>query len=58
MVGTYRKNSLSQAQALRAHFLPHETDCVDSLAKAIWLDEHFTHAMTMAVNKGAGLLFK
>lgn len=58
MVSVYRKNSTSQAQALRAHYLPNETDCIDSLAKAIWLDEHFTHAMTMAVNKGAGLLFK
>ncbi|GEK13218.1 DUF6890 family protein [Aliivibrio fischeri] len=58
MTDAYRKNNLSQAIALRSHYLPNEQDNADSLARAIWLDEHFTQSMVMAVNKGAGLLFK
>jgi hypothetical protein len=57
MVDVYRKNNLNQVLALRAHYLPSEDDSFDNLARAIWLDEHYFERMTMAVNKGAGMLF-
>ena len=57
MVSVYRKNNLNQALALRAHYLPNEDDSLDNLARAIWLEEHYFERLTMAVNKGAGMLF-
>lgn len=57
MVRVYRNNSLNQALALRAHYLPHESDDLENLARAIWLDDHYFERMAMAVNKGAGMLF-
>ena len=57
MVSVYRKNNLNQALAFRAHYLPNEDVSLDNLARDICLEEHYFERLTMAVNKGAGLLF-
>ncbi|MFH0274890.1 DUF6890 family protein [Vibrio jasicida] len=43
--------------ALRRHYLPHEKDDIDNLARAIWLDEHHQELLAMAVNKGIAKSF-
>ncbi|RZP88956.1 DUF6890 family protein, partial [Vibrio vulnificus] len=47
-----KKNALSQALILRSHYFPHEPDSIESLAKALWLDEHKKEQLAVAVNKG------
>ncbi|WP_275930765.1 hypothetical protein [Aeromonas sp. 1HA1] len=38
--------------ALRRHYLPHEDDDLDSLARAIWLDKHARESNVAAVAEG------
>ncbi|WP_406569321.1 DUF6890 family protein [Aeromonas caviae] len=38
--------------ALRRHYLPHEDDDIDSLARAIWLDKHTRESNADAVAEG------
>ncbi|WP_443084052.1 DUF6890 family protein [Vibrio sp. V37_P2S8PM304] len=38
--------------ALRRHYLPHENDDIENLARAMWLDEHHHESLTLAVNQG------
>ncbi|WP_439709858.1 DUF6890 family protein [Vibrio jasicida] len=47
-----KKNGLSQAFILRSHYFPHESDSIESLAKALWLDEYKKEQLAVAVNKG------
>ncbi|WP_422613702.1 DUF6890 family protein [Aeromonas popoffii] len=46
------RNQLEQVLALRRHYLPHEDDDLDSLARAIWLDKHNQESNAAAVAEG------
>ncbi|MGO3882252.1 MAG: DUF6890 family protein [Proteus vulgaris] len=43
---------------LRRHYLPHESDDINSFARAIWLDNHFTENHRIAVANGIALAFR
>ncbi|MCF5900141.1 DUF6890 family protein [Aeromonas veronii] len=43
--------------ALRRHYLPHEDDDIDSLARAIWLDKNARESHTAAVAEGIAKAF-
>lgn len=43
--------------ALRRHYLPHEDDDLDSLARAIWLDKYHAQRDTRAVAEGIAAAF-
>ncbi|QWL67574.1 DUF6890 family protein [Aeromonas jandaei] len=43
--------------ALRRHYLPHDDDDIDSLARAIWLDKHVRESHTAAVAEGIAKAF-
>ncbi|WP_421711842.1 DUF6890 family protein [Aeromonas jandaei] len=51
------RNQLEQALALRRHFLPHDDDDIDSLARAIWLDKHARESNAAAVAEGIAKAF-
>ncbi|MGY3878182.1 DUF6890 family protein [Aeromonas enteropelogenes] len=51
------RNHLEQALALRRHYLPHDDDDIDSLARAIWLDKHVRESHTAAVAEGIAKAF-
>jgi Zn-dependent peptidase ImmA (M78 family) len=38
--------------ALRRHYLPHEDDDIDSLARALWLDKQSSERLAHAVAVG------
>ncbi|QKE19498.1 hypothetical protein [Citrobacter sp. TSA-1] len=44
--------------ALRRHWLPGEDDSPQSLATAVWLDNHYWENMSIAVNNGIIRAFK
>ncbi|WP_418133840.1 DUF6890 family protein [Aeromonas veronii] len=46
------RNQLEQVLALRRHYLPHEDDDLDSLARAIWLDKNNQESNAAAVAEG------
>ncbi|HDN9511168.1 DUF6890 family protein [Aeromonas salmonicida] len=43
--------------ALRRHYLPHDGDDLDSLARAIWLDKHARESTAAAVAEGIAHAF-
>jgi hypothetical protein len=43
--------------ALRRHYLPHEEDDLDSLARAIWFDKHHRKTLALAVAEGIAHAF-
>ncbi|MCF5758993.1 hypothetical protein K3H45_03665 [Aeromonas veronii] len=43
--------------ALRRHYLPHDDDDIDSLARAIWLDKHVRESNATAVAEGIANAF-
>ncbi|MEH8245942.1 MULTISPECIES: DUF6890 family protein [Aeromonas] len=43
--------------ALRRHYLPHEDDDIDSLARAIWLDKNARESNATAVAEGIAKAF-
>ncbi|WP_421179649.1 DUF6890 family protein [Aeromonas enteropelogenes] len=43
--------------ALRRHYLPHEDDDIDSLARAIWLDKFTRESNATAVAEGIAKAF-
>ncbi|WP_429076443.1 DUF6890 family protein [Aeromonas hydrophila] len=43
--------------ALRRHYLPHQEDDVDNLARAIWLDKHYQETLAQAVAQGIATAF-
>ncbi|MHC5175230.1 DUF6890 family protein [Serratia rhizosphaerae] len=43
---------------LRRHWLPHETDSLDSFAAAVWLDNRHYDYYSKAVANGISLAFK
>ncbi|WP_265433186.1 DUF6890 family protein [Aeromonas salmonicida] len=43
--------------ALRRHYLPHEGDDLDSLARAIWLDKYHAQRDARAVAEGIATAF-
>ncbi|MFB2710397.1 hypothetical protein ACE1BU_05780 [Aeromonas veronii] len=51
------RNHLEQALALRRHYLPHDDDDIDSLARAIWLDKHAIESNAVAVAEGIAKAF-
>ncbi|WP_410489774.1 DUF6890 family protein [Aeromonas veronii] len=51
------RNQLEQALALRRHYLPHDDDDIDSLARAIWLDKHVRESNAAAVAEGIAKAF-
>ncbi|WP_417935663.1 DUF6890 family protein [Gilliamella apicola] len=52
------KNSLEQLLILRRYYLPNEDDSSENLARAAWLDNHFSEVMTASVANGIGKAFK
>ncbi|WP_423055887.1 DUF6890 family protein [Aeromonas salmonicida] len=50
-------NQLEQVLALRRHYLPHENDDLDSLARAIWLDKYHAQRDARAVAEGIAAAF-
>ncbi|MGL4925618.1 MAG: DUF6890 family protein [Plesiomonas shigelloides] len=48
----------TQMLALRRHHLPGEGDDEQSLAMAVWLDNHYWENMAAAVNNGIVRAFK
>ncbi|MFQ1887660.1 DUF6890 family protein [Aeromonas dhakensis] len=51
------RNHLEQALALRRHYLPHDDDDIDSLARALWLDRHARESHAAAVAEGIANAF-
>ncbi|PWC18244.1 hypothetical protein DDT56_05080 [Brenneria corticis] len=51
-------NFIEQALTLRRHYLPHEPDDIDNLARAVWLDNSYWEKMRVAVGNGITLAFK
>ncbi|WP_399494493.1 DUF6890 family protein [Xenorhabdus griffiniae] len=47
-----------QALILRRHYLPHEKDNTENLARAIWLDNRYWENMRIATANGIALAFK
>ncbi|WP_425353157.1 DUF6890 family protein [Pectobacterium parvum] len=45
-------NFIEQALTLRRHYLPHEPDDIDNLARAVWLDNSNWEKMRIAVANG------
>lgn len=43
--------------ALRRHYLPHEDDELDTLARALWLDKYHTQRLANAVAEGIATAF-
>ncbi|MFC5706875.1 hypothetical protein MNZ22_16070 [Aeromonas encheleia] len=43
--------------ALRRHYLPHEEDDLDSLARALWFDKHYRETLAHAVAQGIANAF-
>ncbi|WP_417903685.1 DUF6890 family protein [Brenneria corticis] len=43
---------------MRRHYLPHEPDDIDNLARAVWLDNSYWEKMRVAVGNGITLAFK
>ncbi|WP_162850468.1 DUF6890 family protein [Aeromonas veronii] len=43
--------------ALRRHYLPHEDDELDTLARALWLDKYHTQRLAHAVAEGIATAF-
>ncbi|GLY60103.1 MULTISPECIES: DUF6890 family protein [Pectobacterium] len=50
-------NFIEQALTLRRHYLPHEPDDIDNLARAVWLDNSNWEKMRIAVANGIALAF-
>ncbi|MFQ2227350.1 DUF6890 family protein [Aeromonas hydrophila] len=50
-------NQLEQVLALRRHYLPHEGDELDTLARALWLDKHHAQRLAHAVAEGIATAF-
>ncbi|MGX5834603.1 DUF6890 family protein [Aeromonas piscicola] len=50
-------NQLEQVLALRRHYLPHEEDDLDTLARAIWLDKYHAQRFARAVAEGIATAF-
>ncbi|TCJ98833.1 hypothetical protein EV694_1260 [Volucribacter psittacicida] len=50
-------NGLSQAIALRKHYLPHEDDSDINLARAIWLNKQYFENLATAVASGIAKVF-
>ncbi|WP_458119533.1 DUF6890 family protein [Mannheimia haemolytica] len=51
-VESLEKNGLSQAYALRRHYLPNEDDSEQNLARAIWLNKNYFESLANAVASG------
>ncbi|XYQ55567.1 DUF6890 family protein [Pectobacterium carotovorum] len=51
-------NFIEQALTLRRHYLPHEPDDNDNLARAVWLDNSHWEKMHIAVANGIALALK
>ncbi|WP_409945059.1 MULTISPECIES: DUF6890 family protein [Yersinia] len=51
-------NSIEQFLILRRHYLPHENDEIDSLARAVWLDNRYWENTRISIANGIGLAFK
>ncbi|HAT04155.1 MULTISPECIES: DUF6890 family protein [Aeromonas] len=51
------RNQLEQVLALRRHYLPHEEDDLDSLARALWFDKHARDTLAFAVAQGIAKAF-
>ncbi|WP_415843126.1 DUF6890 family protein [Yersinia entomophaga] len=51
-------NSLEQFLILRRHYLPHENDEVENLARALWLDNRYWENTRIAIANGIGVAFK
>lgn len=52
------KNSLEQLLILRRYYLPNDDDSSENLARAAWLDNHFSEVTAAAVANGIGKAFK
>ncbi|MFM5360643.1 hypothetical protein ACET98_06030 [Aeromonas veronii] len=42
---------------MRRHYLPHDEDDIDSLARALWLDRHAWESCAAAVAEGIANAF-
>ncbi|MGU5676948.1 MULTISPECIES: DUF6890 family protein [Aeromonas] len=42
---------------MRRHYLPHEGDELDTLARALWLDKHHAQRLAHAVAEGIATAF-
>ncbi|AAZ93667.1 unknown [Pasteurella phage F108] len=51
------RNGLSQAVALRMHYLPHEDNTEQNLARALWLNKQFFENLANAVASGIAKCF-
>ncbi|WP_414060284.1 DUF6890 family protein [Rahnella inusitata] len=51
-------NGLEQYLILRRHYLPHENDDPENLARAVWLDNRHWEYHRIAVANGIALAFK
>ncbi|EFA4162552.1 hypothetical protein C5915_004834 [Escherichia coli O174:H7] len=57
-MGAIDRNDLTRMLILRRHWLPGEDDSPQSLAAAVWLDNHYWENMGIAVNNGIIRAFK
>ncbi|HIF7265833.1 TPA: DUF6890 family protein [Yersinia enterocolitica] len=51
-------NDIEQFLILRRHYLPHENDDIESLARAVWLDNRYWDNTRISIANGIGLAFK
>ena len=52
-----QRNGLSQAIALRMHYLPHEDNSEINLARAVWLNNQYFENMANATASGIAKCF-
>jgi hypothetical protein len=56
-VDSIERNGLSQAIALRMHYLPHADNSDCNLARAIWLNKQYFEQQANAVASGIAKVF-